>query len=251
MPTNIELAGSVESYQNLLISWATGGTWNETEYKTLRDELLSNPSTKAIMPKFVHYCADLHQFWNFIKGISPNYKGRREYLWGEFRPVIDGLRLSGGIVSPSDSSITETLGKVNSDFVHEAWQTALLRRFEDPDGACTAARSLVETVCKHVLSDAGVTYDDKTDLPELYHLTSTTLNVAPGRHSEQALKKTLGGIVVVVEGIGNLRNIFGDAHGKSKGSEKADVRHAELAVNIAGALSTFIISTWEYQKETR
>jgi len=55
----------------------------------------------------------------------------------------------------------------------------------------------------------------------------------------------------LIEGIGNLRNIFGDAHGKSIDSENPDACHAELAVNIAGALSTFMISTWESQRQTK
>ena len=248
MPTNIELAEKVEAFQNLLISWATGGQWDENEYKALRDELISTAPTKEMVPRFVHYCGDLHQFWSFIKGISPKYKGRREYLWTEFRPVIDNLRLSGGFISPLDNVITEALGHIDSDFIHEAWQTALRRRFEDPDGAVTAARSLLETVCKHILYDAKVTYDRNANLPKLYQLTSEILNLAPGKHSEQAVKRTLGGIVVIIESIGSLRNIFGDAHGKSVDSENPDVRHAELAVNITGALSTFLISTWEAQK---
>jgi hypothetical protein len=62
MPTNIELAEKGEAFQNILISWATGGTWNGDEYKTLRDELVSTSPTKDILPKFVHYCADLFQF---------------------------------------------------------------------------------------------------------------------------------------------------------------------------------------------
>jgi len=248
MPTNDELAEKVEAFQNLLISWATGSRWDEAQYKTFRDELISTSPTKEIVPRFMHYCGDLRQFWHFIKGISPNYKGRREYLWAEFRPVIDGLRLSGGSISPSDNIVTDTLSHIDSDFVNEAWQTALRRRFEDPNGAFTAARSLLETVCKHILHDADITYDRNANLPDLYHLTSKVLNLAPGKHSEQEIKRMLGGIVVTIEGIGNLRNILGDAHGKSIDSENPDVRHAEFAVNIAGALSTFMISTWESQK---
>lgn len=250
MPTNIELAEKVEWFQNSLISWATGGQWDETAYKASRDELISTSPTKEVMPRFMHYCGDLHQFWSFIKGISPTYKGRREYLWAEFRPVIDGLRLSCGLVSPSDQGTTETLGHVDSDFINEAWQTALRRRFEDPDGAVTAARSLVETVCKHILDDAGVTYKRNADLAELCHLTSATINLAPSRHSERAVKRVLGGIVVIIEGIGNLRNIFGDAHGKGRDGENPDVRHAEFAVNIAGTLCTFLISAWEAERPT-
>lgn len=37
-------------------------------------------------------------------------------------------------------------------------------RAADSEGAITAARSLLESVCKHILDAASVTYDDSADL---------------------------------------------------------------------------------------
>jgi hypothetical protein len=39
--------------------------------------------------------------------------------------------------------------------VSEMWHKALDRRTDDPDGAITAARTLLETVCKHILDELG------------------------------------------------------------------------------------------------
>ena len=59
------------------------------------------------------------------------------------------------------------------------------------------------------------------------------------------MKQVLGGCTAVVEGIGAIRNALGDAHGKGKLSTKPKARHAELAVNLAGACAIFLIETWE------
>ena len=43
MKTHSELLEKVESFQNMLISYATGGAVDKDEFKRLRDELLNEP----------------------------------------------------------------------------------------------------------------------------------------------------------------------------------------------------------------
>lgn len=245
MDTREELSEKVEIFLNLLISYSTGGQATDVEYRQLRSELLAEPTIRDQLPRFVRTCRDLSQFWQFIQPKFPTYKQRRTYLWGEFNPIIDKLESQTRAAPPSDARVTEVLTTMDSDAVHVAWRRALERRLDDPDGAITAARSLVETVCKYILDNAGLSYANDTTLPHLYRLTATTLNIAPDQHSEQALKQILGGTTSLVEGLGALRNILGDAHGKGTTSPKPEVRHAELAVNLAGAVATFLIATWE------
>jgi len=45
----------------------------------------------------------------------------------------------------------------------------LERRATDPEGAITAARTLLETVCKHILDEKGEPYEDGIPLPKLYN----------------------------------------------------------------------------------
>lgn len=49
------------------------------------------------------------------------------------------------------------LSSIDSERVKRLWTKALERRVSDPDGAITAARTLLESVCKHILDDRGVT----------------------------------------------------------------------------------------------
>src|SRR5690606_36096365 len=110
-------------------------------------------------------------------------------------------------------------------------------------------RTLIESVCKHILDAAQVEYDDAADLPKLYKLTAETLNLAPSQHTEAVSKQVLGGCTAVVEGLGSLRNRLSDAHGKGKVGSKPAPRHAELAVNLSGALATYLLATWEARNE--
>ena len=48
-----------------------------------------------------------------------------------------------------------------------SWQKAIDRRTGDPDGAITAARTTLESICKLILDDAGIEHDGKDDLPAL------------------------------------------------------------------------------------
>ena len=130
------------------------------------------------------------------------------------------------------------------DGVHVVWNKALERRHTDPEGAITSARTLLETVCKRVLDEIGGTYSEKDDLPSLYRAVAMALNIAPSQHTEEAFRRILGGATSVVEGLGSLRNKIGDAHGKGKAAVRPAARHAQLAVNLAGAMATFIVETW-------
>ena len=107
------------------------------------------------------------------------------------------------------------------------------------------ARTLLESTCKYILDEASETYSDKDDLPGLYHQAARQLNLAPNQHVEQSLKRALGSCQAIVQEIGVLRNAMGDAHGKGRQGGQAQIRHAELAVNLAGAMATFLIATWE------
>jgi len=236
-----------EALQNLLVSLATGGRVENKDFVQLRQALVSNDSLKPLLPRFIHTCRDTNQFWQFIKYEHGSYKERREYLWSEFRPLLDFLEQGG--TTPSDATVIATLKKADSEQVKAEWDKALSRRSSDPDGAITIARTLIESVCKHILDETKISYDDLSDLPKLYKKTAETLNLLSSQHDEQIFKQILGGCATVVEGLGALRNKLGDAHGKGKNSVKPAPRHAALAVNLSGALASYLVETWEHRKK--
>ena len=229
--------------QNLLINLATGGQAENSEYQELRQYFLDNPATKSTLPSWVRLNRDLSQFWQFIKFKFSTYAERRTFIWNEFTPLLEFLET--GSKTPSDQPISEVLKRFNAESVQIVWAKALDRRQSDPDGAITAARTLIETICKHILDEKGIEYNAKTDLPQLYHLASTELSLSPSQYTEDVFKQILGSCSAIVNGLGTLRNRLGDAHGQGKKTVRPAARHAELAVNLARSVALFLVETWE------
>ncbi len=68
----------------------------------------------------------------------------------EDRDELAAMLLDTPIVVVSDPA------KLDGQFITETWRKALDRRHDDPDGAITAARSLLESVCKRILDELSV-----------------------------------------------------------------------------------------------
>lgn len=230
--------------ENLLIDVARGGPRDNSEcFISLRSHFVQNSALKALLPAFVRECRTLKQFWGFIQPAYSSYRERENFISTEFTPLFDFFE--GVNTTPIDIHITDGLRSYDERGVNEAWAKALERRNSDPEGAITSARTLVETVCKHILDDLKIPYDRNFDMSELYKLTSKELNFAPDQHGEQIFKQILKGCSSVVNGLGTLRNKYGDAHGIGKKPPKPADRHALLAVNLAGSMAVFLIQTWQ------
>jgi hypothetical protein len=240
LKTDLEKA---EYLQNLMVSVATGGVYEDLCYKLLRQYFVDNRETLDVVPKFIRTNRDLSQFWSLIKAKFKTYQDRRNFIWSEFSPLMD--LLEGRNNKPSDTTISEVLKSFDEDGIYAIWAKALERRKTDPEGAITMSRTLMETVCNHILDNSDVEYErDKIELPDLYKLTSKELNIAPSQHTQEIFKQILGGVTSIVTGLGALRNKLGDAHGQGKLPVRPAQRHAHLAVNLAGATAIFLVETW-------
>jgi hypothetical protein len=245
-PTRKELFAHAEQLKTLLMTFATGGGADADEYRELRQTVLADPDLKMRMPQFIVTCRELGDFWDFIKGEFSHYWERRQYLRDQFEPALVWLEDHSEL--PSDGAVTAALAIVDCAHVTDAWRKAADRRATDPEGAITAARALLESVCKHILDETGGRYESSADLPKLYRLASRQLQMAPSQAADDATRRVLGGCHSIMDGVAALRNRLGDSHGKGKGDAGAAARHAELAVNVSGALATFLLATHEAQQ---
>lgn len=228
---------------------AGGGSLEEDLYLRLRSSLKDSP-VSALVPRFVRIHRTEKELWAYLKTVASNsgsYAARRKHISEEFAPLLDRLESADG--APADAGVSETLSAFDETNVHAIWQKALERRGSDPEGAITTARTLLESVCKHILDSAEVPYTDKDDLPKLYKATAEFLTLAPSQHTEPAFKAILQSCHTVVQNLGALRNKIGDAHGHGTNRYKPAPRHAELAVNLAGSTATFLVATWNDRKQ--
>jgi hypothetical protein len=232
--------------QELLVSHATGGKENNSVYVLLRREFMEQATTRDLLPAFVQSCRTLSAFWGWIKLQAGQWEPRRVLIRTSFAPLLDYLEERHA--APADKDISEVLESFDAEGVHRVWVKALERRRSDPEGAITSAKSLLETVCKHILDDLFKPYGENDDLPKLYHTVAETLALAPSQQTEPTFKAILGSCQNVVNSLGALRNKIGDAHGKGSRPIRPSARHAALAVNLAGGMATFLVETYVERK---
>ena len=113
------------------------------------------------------------------------------------------------------------------------------------------AKSLVETICKTILEDLDVDYDNNFDAPKLLKETMTQLRLFPIGHESpsdvtESIKKTVNGLMVTVHGLCELRNREGMAsHGREAFSSNLEPMQAILSASAADAVSSFL---WNVHK---
>lgn len=125
----------------------------------------------------------------------------------------------------------------------------------DPGLAIGTAKELIETCCKTILEERGISTPKNPDLPQLVKLTSKELALTPDDIPEQAkaaktIKRLLSNLATITQGIAELRNQYGTGHGKSADAKGLLPRHAKLAVGAASTLAVFLVETHEARSES-
>lgn len=255
MATDKSLYEKAVGLRSIIIEAATYHRENEAgsasdAYIKIRRELFEIPKCKLQMPEFVMNSHTLEEICIFIKEpqfhddvIPIPYKVRIKRINQYFAPFLRALQAENEL--PLEQEIIAILENTDSNRVNLAWQKVLDRRNEDLDGAITAARTLLETVCKYVLDKNNISFKDNCNFSELYRLTAASLNLTPNAETEGFMKQLMDGCLMVISSIGSLRNHLGDAHGKREHFIDAKQQHAELIVNITCSVALFLIATWE------
>jgi hypothetical protein len=117
---------------------------------------------------------------------------------------------------------------------------------EKPGLAFDLAKTLVESVCRAVLSERGIAHAEDDDLPKLFKTASNHLPFLPPTATAEAetrasLRKTLGGLNTAIQGICELRNQCGFAsHGSDKPRPAMESVQALLAAEAADTIVGFL-----------
>jgi hypothetical protein len=205
---------------------------------------------EALLPSFLRDARDLEAAWieidRQVPGGSGSWKRRRAF-------VADGLRdcyrvAESAANGPIDQEAATVLESLDSGHVSRAWERVVQRRDTDPAAAITAARSLLETVCKHILDELDTVYCNRDSVGSLYVSCAQSLGVHPTSTSERQHKRFLQSCVATAEAIGLIRNIFSDAHGFGPNASNLPTPQAALVVDLARALSLLLTRTLEAKR---
>lgn len=118
----------------------------------------------------------------------------------------------------------------------------------DPALAIGTAKELVETVCRTVLEQRGVSVSDDLDVVSLVKETRKALGLIPdtipsAARGSEAIRRLLSNLGSVAQGLAEPRNLYGTGHGKAGATRGLAPRHARLAVGAAETLAVFLLET--------
>jgi hypothetical protein len=125
----------------------------------------------------------------------------------------------------------------------------------DPSLAIGTAKELIESICKTILKDLGITFTKDDNIIELLKKTRKELGIVPDEIPETAkgakiIKKLLNNLATIAQNLGELRNLYGTGHGRDGKMRGLTPRHARLAVGSASTLVTFLYETYLEKKKT-
>lgn len=184
-------------------------------------------------------------------GSSSRYDEKYAKLYLKCKEVV--VRLDGGIVAIAKTA--ENLkSKFSSDYLSRQIDLMVQMQVSDPTNAIGMAKELIESCCKTILDEKGITYTKNDDVPQLADKTMDALNLLPANvqptdRGADAIKAVLGNLRAIPTKLAEIRNPFGSGHGKSASFQGLEVRHAKLAVGSSITFVDFVWSTFEASKE--
>lgn len=137
---------------------------------------------------------------------------------------------------------------VDTDYIRNHIEIMLSLMDSAPHIAIGKAKELLEIVYKQVLSDRGISYATDIDFGQLGKKASFAIGLTPENIVGDSPAKNLARIILgnlghIANGMANLRNLYGDGHGKEAGFVPLPTRYAQLAVGAATAAAYFVWDT--------
>lgn len=172
------------------------------------------------------------------------------------RPVFAARQIDLLSVSPAIDTVKEQFNVLDSDYVMQQITRMEASVRDDPALAIGTAKELIETCCKTVLLERGNEVGEKWDLSQLVKYTSRELKLTPedipdNVKAANTIRRVLGNLASITQGLAELRNTYGTGHGKDAKHKGLTARHARLAVSAASTFAVFLVQTHREQMEKR
>ncbi len=216
--------------QNMLIEYATNGLAENKNYKALRDYFYADPTTRALLPKFVRRFKNLYIFWEYIRFKFPTYLERKKFIVEEFSLLYQYL------ASKPILAEQKNVNELKDDKVHGAWSKALTEAEYNPEGAITLAIIFLENSCQNILERKGIVDSSHYGLYGIYQETIKSLNLVRKASEDYPKQAILAGMSELVSGLDLLNDEISAGNYNNISPE-----HARLMVNIAGSIATNLL----------
>jgi len=197
-----------------------------------------------------------------VKG--PAWGQKNEYAERTMSTLVkclerDGFNYTDGRISsighhPTMDQLVETAHLLDAHALRQQIDRIRNAIDEDPCLAIGTAKELLETTCKTILADFGLETNINWDLTRLVKETRSALHLVPedvpdGVKGAEIVKRVLGNLGQIAQGVAELRNLYGTGHGRDGRFRGLSPRHARLAVACSTALATFLFETYDARHE--
>ena len=130
--------------------------------------------------------------------------------------------------------------EIESWGIKREWIKAISRIEKSPEASITAARTMLEKVCKIILEKEGHSNLKEGNLAKLVKSTKKVLNLEGG------IEQISQGISTIVYGISNRSNEAGDRHAVTK-HRKISTAEAKFICDVCFSLALFFVENYKIQ----
>jgi hypothetical protein len=184
-------------------------------------------------------------------GELPNFRQRLRGFNDQLRR--EGYAYQQGTIVPMTSAARLNDAKAIAQRFDRQHIIEQIQRIEasidgDPTLAIGTAKELVESCFKTVLTGHGLDYSKNEDLPQLSKKAFKAMKLVPddipdSAKGAESIRRILSNLSTIVQGVAELRGLYGTGHGKDGKAKGISPRHARLAVGAASTLVNFLFET--------
>ncbi|WP_261566653.1 abortive infection family protein [Frankia gtarii] len=251
--------------RNLFRTLMTGSTYGEID-RAFQDEGFA-PSTTCTYEDSSVRRTRTQEYLETVDWTDPSHVTRvlRVFEWllhGFEAPYTDrflnSLRRDGYLIDKDTGHITPASPQFTVVSLANLKDPSAIREhldriqravIDDPALAIGSAKELIESTAKVILTELGRPINEKAKLPALAREAQEALGLhptsrIPGPDSSDPVRKILGSVSGIVDGLAELRNKgYGTGHGQATARTGLRSRHAHLAVNASLTWCQLILDT--------
>jgi len=224
------------------------------------NEASDEDRTKLLTDLFTYYEENMEYEFNedytdeLWWGSSGNrYNERYAKLYEKCKAIINSIDDVSVVVQSTAEDLKE---KFSSEYLSQQIDLMVSMQTKNPTEAIGKAKELIESCCKTILDELGISWSKNDDVPQLTNKVLDALDLLPSsvQPSEQgadSIKAVLGNLRAIPSKLAELRNPYGSGHGKSASFVGLEERHAKLAVGCSITFVDFVWSTYESTKRDK
>ena len=220
------------------------------------NESTDDKSNKLLLDLLNYYESQYPNFEKERDGINDPYSyGTPNDVYGKYYAKCKEIAQTISSNQFSAFAAKSVEEAFSSEYINKQMSIMLENQSTNPTEAIGKAKELIESCCKTILEQKGITINSKWDVGNLVDETMKLLEITPKHIPDTAkeataIKAILGSLKGIASQIAIIRNAYGSGHGKSASYKGLEERHAKLAIGSSVTLVNFLWDSFVRMNKT-